>query len=344
MIVRDMNFLRRGIGQVIVASAVMEDTMGWIIIAITFSLARHGTIDLPSLAESVLGTGVFLFVSLTVGRVAVYKLIRHLFLFPQRFQRYRKTGIAYLRFSLRTFSAIPPYSTPCYAVRWQFGWQRVGDLMAGRKKRRGDIGPVRASREGVEWLKVPQPDTKEDLERHHAEQFVAVFNQAVPIPGFQILEVCQRPENSLDFLLKTSAGDKWLDLMEIAPFEMFDVPPDQAPSHHNSYDMATFLHRKVMEKSRKYRSAKSKGIFLLLYLTDWRFSPAQTMVALLQYWSNRKTHSFEAIFILGGGSFQLIAPTPSEFWRDFDPEKYRDSSVINLNPSKWEMRIDESKD
>jgi Kef-type K+ transport system membrane component KefB len=76
MIVRDMNFLRRCIGQVIVASAVMEDTMGWIIIAITFSLARHGTIDLLSLAESVLGTGVFLFVSLTVGRVAVYKLIR----------------------------------------------------------------------------------------------------------------------------------------------------------------------------------------------------------------------------------------------------------------------------
>ncbi|HEY2111361.1 MAG TPA: cation:proton antiporter, partial [Dongiaceae bacterium] len=76
MIVRDMNFLRRGIGQVIVASAVMEDTMGWIIIAITFSLARHGTVDFRSLAESVLGTGLFLFVSLTVGRVVVYKLIR----------------------------------------------------------------------------------------------------------------------------------------------------------------------------------------------------------------------------------------------------------------------------
>jgi Kef-type K+ transport system membrane component KefB len=76
MIVRDMNFLRRGIGQVIVASAVMEDTIGWIIIAIIFSLARHGTIDLPAIAESILGTGLFLFVSLTVGRTMVYKLIR----------------------------------------------------------------------------------------------------------------------------------------------------------------------------------------------------------------------------------------------------------------------------
>ncbi len=76
MVVRDMNFLRRNIGQVIVASAVMEDTIGWIMIAIIFSLARHGAIDLPGIAESILGTGLFLFVSLTVGRMAVYKLIR----------------------------------------------------------------------------------------------------------------------------------------------------------------------------------------------------------------------------------------------------------------------------
>jgi Kef-type K+ transport system membrane component KefB/nucleotide-binding universal stress UspA family protein len=76
MIVRDMHFMRRNIGQVIVASAVMEDTIGWIIIAITFSLARHGTVDVRSVAESLLGTGLFLLVSLTVGRIAVYKLIR----------------------------------------------------------------------------------------------------------------------------------------------------------------------------------------------------------------------------------------------------------------------------
>ena len=76
MVVRDMNFLRRNIGQVILASAVLEDTIGWIIIAVTFSLAREGSIAPLSLARSVLGTAAFLFVSLTVGRVAVYRLIR----------------------------------------------------------------------------------------------------------------------------------------------------------------------------------------------------------------------------------------------------------------------------
>jgi Kef-type K+ transport system membrane component KefB/nucleotide-binding universal stress UspA family protein len=76
MVVRDVGFMRRDIGQVIIASAVMEDTIGWVIIAITFSLARQRSVDLRSVALSILGTGLFLFISLTVGRVAVYKLIR----------------------------------------------------------------------------------------------------------------------------------------------------------------------------------------------------------------------------------------------------------------------------
>jgi nucleotide-binding universal stress UspA family protein len=71
-----MNFTRRDLGQVIVSSAIVEDTIGWIIIAITFSLAQSGGIDLASVAKSVLGTAVFLAVSLTVGRRAVALAIR----------------------------------------------------------------------------------------------------------------------------------------------------------------------------------------------------------------------------------------------------------------------------
>ncbi len=46
MVVREMNFMRRNVGQVIVASAIIDDTIGWIIIAITFGLALHGSVDL----------------------------------------------------------------------------------------------------------------------------------------------------------------------------------------------------------------------------------------------------------------------------------------------------------
>ena len=45
MVVREMNFLRRTVGQVILASAIIDDTIGWIIIAIIFGLALHGHVD-----------------------------------------------------------------------------------------------------------------------------------------------------------------------------------------------------------------------------------------------------------------------------------------------------------
>src|SRR6266568_4059696 len=76
IIVREMDFMRRNVGQIIIASAVIDDSIGWIIIAITFGLAEHGAIDLGTLARSVLGTALFLTLSLTVGRRIVSSLIR----------------------------------------------------------------------------------------------------------------------------------------------------------------------------------------------------------------------------------------------------------------------------
>jgi Kef-type K+ transport system membrane component KefB len=76
MVVREMNFGRRNIGQIILASAIIDDTIGWIIIAVIFSLASSGSIDLGQLARSVIGTAVYLVLSLTIGRRIVFALIR----------------------------------------------------------------------------------------------------------------------------------------------------------------------------------------------------------------------------------------------------------------------------
>jgi Kef-type K+ transport system membrane component KefB len=75
-VVREMGFLRRNVGQVILASAIVDDTIGWIIIAVTLSLAAHGSLDWLSLAQGVLGTGLFLIASFTVGRRIVARTIR----------------------------------------------------------------------------------------------------------------------------------------------------------------------------------------------------------------------------------------------------------------------------
>ncbi|KMO27174.1 cation:proton antiporter, partial [Methylobacterium aquaticum] len=76
MVVREMNFLRRNVGQVIVASAIIDDTIGWVIIAVIFSLAQAGTLDPWAIGRSLAGTLVFLGLSLTVGRSLVFRLIR----------------------------------------------------------------------------------------------------------------------------------------------------------------------------------------------------------------------------------------------------------------------------
>src|SRR4029077_12555833 len=41
LVVREMNFMRRDLGQVIIASAIIEDTIGWVIIAVTFGIANN---------------------------------------------------------------------------------------------------------------------------------------------------------------------------------------------------------------------------------------------------------------------------------------------------------------
>jgi Kef-type K+ transport system membrane component KefB/nucleotide-binding universal stress UspA family protein len=76
MVVREMNFLRRTVGQVILASAIIDDSIGWIIVSIIFSIALHGSVDVTSLAWSVAGTFIFMATSFTLGRRAVFFVIR----------------------------------------------------------------------------------------------------------------------------------------------------------------------------------------------------------------------------------------------------------------------------
>jgi Kef-type K+ transport system membrane component KefB/nucleotide-binding universal stress UspA family protein len=76
MVVREMHFMRRTVGQVILASAIIDDSVGWIIVSIIFSLALHGSIEAGSLATSIIGTLAFMVASLTLGRRAVFFIIR----------------------------------------------------------------------------------------------------------------------------------------------------------------------------------------------------------------------------------------------------------------------------
>jgi Kef-type K+ transport system membrane component KefB/nucleotide-binding universal stress UspA family protein len=76
MVVREMNFMRRNLGQVIISSAIIEDTIGWLIIAVTFGIATNGSLQLLPLLTTVAEVALFMVFSFTIGRRLVFTLIR----------------------------------------------------------------------------------------------------------------------------------------------------------------------------------------------------------------------------------------------------------------------------
>jgi len=76
MVAREMNFMRRNLGQIIVASSILEDTTGWVIVSITLGIAGAGGLAWGSLGKTIIGTAIFLTLAYTVGRRLVFWLIR----------------------------------------------------------------------------------------------------------------------------------------------------------------------------------------------------------------------------------------------------------------------------
>jgi Kef-type K+ transport system membrane component KefB/nucleotide-binding universal stress UspA family protein len=76
MVIMEVGFLRRNVGQIILASAILDDTIGWIIIAIIGGLASSGSVNIRGVSFAFLGTIIFLAVSFTFGRRVIAYVIR----------------------------------------------------------------------------------------------------------------------------------------------------------------------------------------------------------------------------------------------------------------------------
>jgi len=76
MVIMEVDFMRRNIGQLILASAIIDDTIGWIIVAIISGLAAEGVLNLKGVGFTVAGTLIFLTVSFTFGRALITQTIR----------------------------------------------------------------------------------------------------------------------------------------------------------------------------------------------------------------------------------------------------------------------------
>jgi Kef-type K+ transport system membrane component KefB/nucleotide-binding universal stress UspA family protein len=76
MVIMEVDFMRRNIGQLILASAIIDDTVGWIIIATIGGIAAEGALKVRGVILAIVGTAVFLGLSFTIGRRIVAHVIR----------------------------------------------------------------------------------------------------------------------------------------------------------------------------------------------------------------------------------------------------------------------------
>ena len=75
-VLREVDYLRRNLGQVILAAAILDDTIGWTILAFIGGLAAQGRIVIGPVLFSVLGTAAFLSFCFTIGGRLVARIIR----------------------------------------------------------------------------------------------------------------------------------------------------------------------------------------------------------------------------------------------------------------------------
>jgi K+:H+ antiporter len=76
IVLMELGAIRRDLGQLILATAILDDTIAWVIIAVIAGIASHGTVNLTAVGMSLAGTAIFIAVSLTIGQRVVARVIR----------------------------------------------------------------------------------------------------------------------------------------------------------------------------------------------------------------------------------------------------------------------------
>lgn len=67
-VLMELRLTRRNIGQTIIASAMIDDTTGWILLSVVIGLVASGSITIGGIAQSIFSVIIFMVFSFTVGR------------------------------------------------------------------------------------------------------------------------------------------------------------------------------------------------------------------------------------------------------------------------------------
>jgi Kef-type K+ transport system membrane component KefB len=76
-ILLDLRLLKTRMGMVILSTALADDTVGWVVLAIVAGLATVGTVDVGAIALTLGGVTLFLIFTATIGQFVVRKALRY---------------------------------------------------------------------------------------------------------------------------------------------------------------------------------------------------------------------------------------------------------------------------
>jgi Kef-type K+ transport system membrane component KefB/nucleotide-binding universal stress UspA family protein len=74
-VLMDLKLTRRDIGQTIIAAAMIDDTIGWIILSVVIGLASGGAVTAAGVGQSIFTVLAFMVLSLTAGRWLISRLL-----------------------------------------------------------------------------------------------------------------------------------------------------------------------------------------------------------------------------------------------------------------------------
>ncbi len=210
--------------------------------------------------------------------------------------------------------------------------------MHNKPSGKNGIARVKINPNSYVFVPIILPLDKASKENYFVERFV----QETKKVGFKIHSYKANQENDFDFILNIgNHEDVYLELKEVLPqITEKGSPYETRNTSINNYDYANSVAKEIVAYSKKYSS--DKPLHLLLYTSDYKFALSDIATMLLKYFLKDQKLIFEYIFLYTpidqtNGEVKLIYPSEQSFDENFNPEKYKDSICIPLDPAGFTL-------
>jgi hypothetical protein len=213
----------------------------------------------------------------------------------------------------------------------------------GRGRKRKPTGRTEALILGgglpPEIRRVQWPEQKEEIERQMLESALRSPKRG-PCILAELYQLGgrpeQNPENHFDFMLPTKRGNEYLDTVEFAPLDRKGGSYEAGSTYHIRGEMVDLFWETVAAKARKYVSATTTPLHLLVYSTDFRLYADEQTLLLVALRANMERHPFASIANyspddLTSGEVFIIYPVAGEMFENINEQEMRGQQIVTAD-------------